>query len=333
MKKISDKIGNLFTDWLMRDDNPLEFSMSDFERIKYEVRPCDVLLIEGRNRVSEVIKTITQSRWSHAALYIGRLHDIENEKLRQHISENYFGDLKDQLVVESYLGKGTIVSSIENYQQDHIRICRPKGISHPDAQQVMGYAISHLGIDYNVRQILDLARYFFPWSILPRRWRSSLFENHAGKSTQQICSTLLAEAFASVKFPILPLVKRQEKQIQFIRRNPKLCTPSDFDYSPYFEIIKYPLFEVSGHAIYRGLPWNSDGALSNDKEGLSMPDELPVEENNDPTQAPDEDKDETDTTNDQTKDASSSKVDDVKNALLKSFTSKKLDHNAPKHKR
>ncbi len=268
MKMIIEKIAHKFTDWLMKDDAPLEFSMSDFERIKYEVRPCDVLLIEGRNRVSEVIKTITQSRWSHAALYVGRLHDIENEKLHQHIQENYYGDLNDQLLIESCLGKGTIVSSIENYQQDHIRICRPNGISRKDAQQVINYSISRLGIDYDVRQILDLARYFFPWSVLPRKWRSSLFQQQAGKTTtRQICSTLLAEAFGTVDFPILPLVKRHDRNVQFIRRNPRLCTPSDFDYSPYFEIIKYPLFEVTGHAIYRGLPWNAD-AVSNDKEGL-----------------------------------------------------------------
>ena len=67
---------------------------------------------------------------------------------------------------------------------------------------------------------------------------------------------MIAEAFAAVQFPLLPLVQRGEgEQMQLYRRNPKLCTPSDFDYSPYFEIIKYPFFDLTEHAGYRLLPW------------------------------------------------------------------------------
>ncbi|MFG1491737.1 hypothetical protein ABMA58_20975, partial [Oceanospirillum sp. HFRX-1_2] len=50
--------------WLTHQRPAPEFPLSDFERIRYEVRPCDVLLIEGRSRVSDVIKMITQSPWS-----------------------------------------------------------------------------------------------------------------------------------------------------------------------------------------------------------------------------------------------------------------------------
>src|SRR5690349_7247930 len=37
------------------------------------LRPGDVLLVEGASRVSTVIKYLTQSTWSHAALYVGPL--------------------------------------------------------------------------------------------------------------------------------------------------------------------------------------------------------------------------------------------------------------------
>lgn len=268
---VPDKLINVITNWLMKNSKPSPFPLCDFERIKYELRPCDVILIEGRNRVSEVIKVITQSSWSHAALYIGRLHDIENPILRKHVQENYHGDPNSQLLIESYLGKGTIVTPLESYKLDHIRICRPSGISRQDAQHVISYAISRLGIEYDVKQILDLCRYFFPWGIFPRRWRSSLFQQNIGRATKQICSTLLAEAFATVKFPIRPLVTRDKKRgVKFFRRNPRLCTPSDFDYSPYFDIIKYPLFEVKTSAVYRDLPWSKD-TISNDAEGLVTP--------------------------------------------------------------
>lgn len=42
------------------------------ERLATTLEPCDVLLIEGSNtRVSTPIEYLTQSTWSHAALYLG----------------------------------------------------------------------------------------------------------------------------------------------------------------------------------------------------------------------------------------------------------------------
>jgi hypothetical protein len=35
------------------------------------LRPADVLLVEGNTRISTAIKHLTQSTWSHAALYVG----------------------------------------------------------------------------------------------------------------------------------------------------------------------------------------------------------------------------------------------------------------------
>jgi len=101
---------------------------------------------------------------------------------------------------------------------------------------------------------------------MPRRWRSSLFSARPGKSTQTVCSTMIAEAFGSIQFPILPLVKRvEDDRVKLYMRNPKLCTPSDFDYSPYFDIIKYPFLDFHNYATKRLLPWTGAAELS-DKE-------------------------------------------------------------------
>lgn len=254
-----EKLKLKFTDWLMYEPAPDEFPMCDFERIQYELRPGDIILTEGRSRVSNMIKTITQSAWSHAALYIGRLHDIENPVLRERVKEFFPGSPEEPLVIESLLGKGTVVERLTNYRHSHIRICRPNGISRQDSQQVIGFAIGRLGTEYGVRHNIDLARFLLPWGILPRRWRSSIFEHNPSAPTKEICSSMLAEAFSSVKFPILPIIKsHEEKGLQFHHRNPKLFTPRDFDYSPYFEIIKYPIFELSQQAVYRNLPWTDE---------------------------------------------------------------------------
>ncbi|MBI5448676.1 MAG: hypothetical protein HY939_08165 [Gammaproteobacteria bacterium] len=276
---ITSSLNQLLIRWLTKQQAPHKFPLCDFERICYEIRPCDVLLIEGRSHVAEVIKTITQSTWSHACLYIGRLHDIENLETRERILKAY-PDIapNQQLIIEGILGKGTIVSPINEYEHDHIRICRPAGLSRKDAQQVIDYAVSHLGIQYDVRQIFDLARFLFPWSILPRRWRSSLFRYRPGELTKESCSSLIAEAFNSVHFPILPVLKEhREKGVELIQRFPKLFTPSDFDYSPFFEIIKYPIFELSDVPTYRHLPWK-EGVLSDDEGHVVTPSPLPISE-------------------------------------------------------
>lgn len=258
--RLSEKIIN----WMCKERAFAEVPLCDFDRLSYEIRPGDVLLVEGTSRVSELIKSITQSTWSHSALYIGRLHDIENPILRERIKEHYTGDLNDQLLIEGMLGQGVIVTPLKFYQPMHLRICRPNGISRQDAQQVISFTIGRLGGAYHLRQIFDLFRLLFPWGIIPRRWRSTLFEKSAGEPTRKICSSLIAHAFTAVRFPILPYVKKYKgKFFQLVPRNPMLFVPRDFDYSPYFEIIKYPVFDLPNIGLYRKLPWNEEGIYSN----------------------------------------------------------------------
>ena len=261
MKLVSRFISTPLSRWLQRRRPPRIIPLSDFDRIRHELKPGDVLLVEGRSRISDVIKVVTQSPWSHAALYIGLIHDIENEESRAALSRRSAFPPSTQLVIESQLGAGTLVCALTEYADDHVRICRPVGLSAEDAQTISTHAINSLGLNYDIRQIFDLARFLFPWGILPRRWRSSLFRTRAGSETRTVCSTMIAEAFAAVEFPILPLVQRSEQdRIRLYRRNPKLCTPSDFDYSPYFEIIKYPFYDFADIPSYKLLPWTTDRA-------------------------------------------------------------------------
>jgi hypothetical protein len=44
---------------------------TDPARLMACIRPGDVLLVEGQTRVSVAIKYLTQSTWSHAALFVG----------------------------------------------------------------------------------------------------------------------------------------------------------------------------------------------------------------------------------------------------------------------
>lgn len=256
---------NFLVSWLTYE-KPLQGSpLCDFERISYEIKPCDVLLIEGRSIVSNIIKQVTQSAWTHSCLYIGRVYDLEDEELKNILLQHYQGPPNKQLIVESLLGQGLICSPIESYKGYHIRISRPRNLSRKDSNKVLKYVITKLGTEYNIRQLWDMWRFLVPVAILPRRWRSSLFTNPKSPTARTICSTVIAEAFQEVNFPILPLVKRKgEHGIELYQRNPKMLAPKDFDYSPYFDIIKYPYTDFMDNEFYHSLPWNKEKLLINE---------------------------------------------------------------------
>lgn len=243
--------------WLNASPRAEDFSaLCNFEFLEREIRPADVILFAGQSRVSKVIQSVALSPWTHAALYVGRLNDIRDPKARSRVAAYYDGDLSEPLVIESLLGQGTIVSPLRNYRKEHLRICRPGGLTWQDTDKVVEFAVEHLGMGYDVRQLIDLARFIFPYAILPRRWRSTLFQHNAGQPTHIVCSSMIARCFQQVHYPILPLVRNaNNEELRFSERNFRLFTPSDFDYSPYFTVIKYPAWNTGHEPAYRTLPW------------------------------------------------------------------------------
>ena len=274
-KSLYNKLRQNIINWLLYEPPPSEIMPYDFNRLKYELRPGDVLLIEGRSRISKIIRTFTQSPWTHASLYIGRLVDIEDETIQATVREHTHSKENTRLIIEDMMDKGTIVMPLSSYHNHHIRICRPVGITPADMHLVIQYAVNALGQPYNLRHLLDLTRFVLPWSILPRRWGSSLFRRSSGEPESGICSSLIAEAFMSVHFPILPFIKTDlDSGMEIFPRNPYLFTPKDFDYSPYFEIIKYPLFNPDEPLpYYRRLPWSKSAILHQDHGILAAPKE------------------------------------------------------------
>lgn len=253
------RLGRGIVSWLSAKLPADDIPICDFDALKHEVRSGDVLLVEGRTRISSIIKHLTTSHWSHSALYIGRLHNVEDPEMRRWIKAHIDTADSTQLVIEGVLGKGIIISKLSAYEGEHVRICRPKGLSHQDSQVVLGHAIQSVGKTYHVRHIFDLARFLLPWTILPRRWGSCLFKPNNKHDRKEICSSLIAEAFQQVNFPVLPVISDNENgDVTFAHRNSRMYVPSDFDYSPYFEIIKYPMMNTGQAPAYRTLPWEAE---------------------------------------------------------------------------
>jgi hypothetical protein len=205
------------------------FVPSDADGLRAMLQPGDVLLVEGSNHISGVIKYLTQSTWSHAALYVGPIGDRvsrEGEPL---------------VLVEANIGEGVVAVPLSKYARYHTRICRPVGLTEDDRTRVCTYAAERIGFDYDVKNILDLLRYLFPLPV-PQRWRRRMMALGSGHPTRIICSALIAQAFQSVRYPILPRATRgssafSRAEILDIRHS-SLYAPRDFDISPYFEVVK-----------------------------------------------------------------------------------------------
>jgi len=265
-----DWIFKKFSQWLLHENSPPKINLSNFDIVAKKIQMGDVILIEGRSRISTIIRHITFSRWTHATLYIGHLSDIQDSETLKRAKhyDNYQED--EQLIVESEIGYGTIISSLSNLKNYHLRILRPRGLTEEDAKKVVSYAISRLETQYDVRHIFDLLRFLLPWGIMPRRWRSSLFQHNALKPTKDICSSMIADAFQTIDYPILPIITEDyKKELELVQRNSRLYTPDDFDVSPYFDIIKYPIFPIKTAGAYHKLPWLKD-VFGEDKEHLNM---------------------------------------------------------------
>ena len=232
------------------------FVFNDPERLKSRIRPGDVVLVDGDQRISQVIKYLTMSNWSHSAIYVGSAL-VRNPNLRLDIQRR-FGKEARYLIVEALLDGGVVVSPLIKYIDYNMRVCRPYGLSKEQIGVVLDFVIARVGFTYDRRNIFDLFRYLLPITLIPPRLREEALHFGSGKETETICSSLLAEAFAQVGFQILPenirrnrenrsrlrqaLLGRPSKRVYtgvMRTRHPSLCVPQDFDLSPYFDVVKF----------------------------------------------------------------------------------------------
>ena len=72
MSWMVDGVGRFLARYLEKPVQGYEpFTPTDPDALRATLQPGDVLLVEGNNHISGVIKYLTQSTWSHAALYVG----------------------------------------------------------------------------------------------------------------------------------------------------------------------------------------------------------------------------------------------------------------------
>lgn len=238
-------IGRLLAGFLTAPSRaPYANAPTDPELLARTIRPGDVLLVDGRQRISTAIKYLTQSTWSHAALC------TDSEACRDRSPH--------PILIEADAIEGVRIVTIDAFAGLHTRICRPVGLTDSEIAAVIADATRHLGDSYDLRNVIDLARYLCPTPPVPSSWRRRMIALGSGEPTKAICSTLVAQAFQSIRYPILPEITQEllddpecagcVRDILHIRHH-SLFTPRDFDVSPYFKVIKPTLEQAFDHRI------------------------------------------------------------------------------------
>jgi hypothetical protein len=251
-----DKFGRWLAKRLRAETSGYEpYAPSDPDILRAILRPGDVLLVEGHQYISMVIEYLTTSSWSHSAIYVGDIPGRVEPDGEPHV------------LVEVNLGEGCVSAPLSSYTTYNTRVCRPVMLSYSDQQRVTRFMVERIGHRYDMRNLFDLIRYFVPLP-MPRRWRRQAIAFGSGDPTRAICSSLIAEAFQSVGYPILPRViplpgedakaRRIRRQNYYIRHH-SLFAPRDFDLSPYFAVVK-PTLERGFD--YKSIRWVSEDAAA-----------------------------------------------------------------------
>src|SRR5260370_10737318 len=151
------------------------------------LRNGDVLLTEGNTRAAALIKRITRSTWSHVSMYVGPLEEGPDARCS----------------VEADIAQGVRAIRLSELEGLNVRVLRPIGLKDALRSRLAQWVVSQIGGEYDLKHAWALARSFLG---MPPKVSSPPVPNGIAESaTRFICSTLLANAFALVGLPILPI--------------------------------------------------------------------------------------------------------------------------------
>lgn len=244
VNRLTQAMGRALARYLQRPAGRYRpYAVTPLALLRACLQPADILLVEGDAHISSTIKYLTTSTWSHAAFFVG--------------------DPDGRDLIEADLVAGVHYAPLERYARLNTRVCRAVHLTDEDRARVLAFMRASVGRRYDLKNVVDLARYLLPEPPIPRRWRRRMLALGSGDPTRAICSTLIAEAFQSVHYPILPEPGSDlnsdpgdpaRHELLHIRDH-SLFAPRDFDLSPYFAVVK-PTIDAGFD--YRALRW--DGA-------------------------------------------------------------------------
>ena len=143
----------------------------------------DVLLTDGNTRIAALVRRVTQSPWSHVAMYVGPLEPGPDS----------------HCIVEADIAAGVRAVRLSDLKRLRVRVMRGNGLDDTQRRRLADWVVSRIGGQYDLAHALALVRRLLRLPLAPR-----LAQAPAASATRFICSTLLAHAFLFVGSPIVP---------------------------------------------------------------------------------------------------------------------------------
>ena len=176
----------------------------------------DVLLTDGMTRAAALVKCVTRSRWSHVSVYVGPLDDGPDPLC----------------VVEADVAAGVRSIRLSEINARQLVVLRPMRLSDADRCRLVDWVVARIGSHYDFAHALRFIRNAVG---LPLGHRFGTRTRTIARSDACFsCSSLLADAFASIGYPILV----DQPTLSRTRGADCNLVPSDFERARLFTVVR-----------------------------------------------------------------------------------------------
>lgn len=167
--------------------------------------------------MAALVRLLTGSTWSHVSIYVGPLE----------------GGPDPRCIVEARVATGVRAASISEFKGQRVRILRPTGLRDADRHRLVDWIVGRIGDKYDVAHAWALAGRLLRLPLVTRLLPAP--GSIARGATRFVCSTLLAQAFVLVGYPIaatrIAIADAQASEHRYV-------IPRDFEIASGFEVVR-----------------------------------------------------------------------------------------------
>jgi Permuted papain-like amidase enzyme, YaeF/YiiX, C92 family len=185
---------------------------TDLQSLATALRHGDVILASGCTRAAALVRRATGSCWAHVALYVGPLDEAADPRC----------------IVEADIAEGVRTVPLSEFHGQRVLVLRPTGLSQEDRRRLAEWILTRVGDRY------DLAHAWALTKTLLRLPVPVCVPPVSETATRFICSSLLAQAFLLVGYPIPATHARVRASSP---PDLRYVTPRDFEGASGFEVI------------------------------------------------------------------------------------------------